>query len=493
MAGIGFDSAKYNDLQTKAILNRLDKFGGKLYLEVGGKIFDDLHATRILPGFLPDSKIRMLATIKDRLEAIVCVNCNDIEKSKERGDLGITYDTECLRMIGLFTEYGIKTGTVVLTMYAGQPAADKFRKLLEGRGVKVYLHYPIYGYPENTDLIVSDEGYGKNEYAVTERPVVLVTGPGPGSGKMAVCLSQVYQDNRSGLSSGYAKFETFPVWNLPLNHPVNLAYEAATADLGDVNMIDPFHLEAHGATAVNYNRDVETFPVLKALFEKIYGSSPYQSPTDMGVNHVGFCICDESVVEDACKREIVRRYFRTAEDRLEGKVGDSALRRMDSIMRKAGVSPDDYALYRTVREQAAFGRPVAGIELKDGRIVCGKGSSDLSAVSAAIINALKELSGVKDYKYVVIRDVIEPIQEMRTNILGADTTMLRADEMMLALAVSASRDPAAAEAYAKIGELRGCDIHCSVTLYPQDRSILRKLGFNTTCEPVLQSALMYSK
>ena len=351
MKALGFDSAKYNELQSAAILKRVDQFGGKLYLEVGGKIFDDYHATRILPGFLPDSKIRMLATIKDKLEAIVCINCNDIQKSKERGDLGITYDTECLRLIDNFRKYGIKTGNVVLTMYANQPAADRFREVLKVRGVKSYLHYPIYGYPENTDLIVSENGYGRNEYVETEKPLVLVVGPGPGSGKMAVCLSQIYEDNRKGLSSGYAKFETFPVWNLPLNHPVNLAYEAATADLGDVNIVDPFHLEKNGVTSVNYNRDVETFPVLKALFEKILGQSPYASPTEMGVNHVGFCISDDGVVREASKREIVRRYYRTAVDRLDGKVSDAAIKRMDTIMKQAEVSPDDFPLYRKVREE----------------------------------------------------------------------------------------------------------------------------------------------
>ncbi len=492
MASLGFDSKKYNELQTKAILDRLDRFGGKLYLEVGGKIFDDLHATRILPGFLPDSKIRMLATIKDRLEAIVVVNCNDIQKSKERGDLGITYDTECLRMIDLYTSYGIRTNSVVLTMYSGQPAADIFRKVLEGRGIRSYLHYPIYGYPENTDLIVSDEGYGKNDYVETEKPVVLVTAPGPGSGKMAVCLSQIYQENKRGISAGYAKFETFPVWNLPLNHPVNLAYEAATADLGDINLIDPFHMEAYGKTAVNYNRDVETFPVLKSLFEKLYGESPYNSPTDMGVNHVGFCIKDEEVVKQACMREIVRRFYRTNLDKIDGKVPESAVKRMDTIMMKAGISPDDFALYKTVRDAATeYSRVMAGIELPDGRIILGKRSDDLTAVSAAIINALKALTGVNPKKDVVIREIIEPIQEMRTKVLGNDSTMLRADEMMLALAISASKDEEAKTSYDAIGQLRGCDIHCSVTQYPQDLSILRKLGLNVTCEPVLQTRIMF--
>ena len=492
MKSVGFDSKKYTELQTKAILDRMDKFGGKLYLEVGGKIFDDMHASRILPGFLPDNKIRMLSTMKDKLEAIVCVNCQDIQKSKERGDLGITYDIECLRMIEQYQSWGIKTGTVVLTMYAGQPEADIFRKVLAERGIKSYLHYPIHGYPENIDLIVSENGYGKNEYVETTAPVVLVTAPGPGSGKLAVSLSQVYQDNMKGIRSGYAKFETFPVWNLPLYHPVNLAYEAATVDLEDINLIDPFHLAAHGITAVNYNRDVETFPVLKALFEKMLGESPYQSPTDMGVNHVGFCICDEDVVNEASKREIVRRYYRTHVEKLSGKVGDKAVSRMDTVMKQANVSPDDFPLYKTVRDAAAeYSKAIAGIELEDGTIVLGKRSTDLTAVSAAILNALKHIAKIHKEKDIVLPEIIKPIQDMRTQILGFENTMLRADEMMLALSISASKDLLAKKALDQIGALKGCDIHCSVTQYPQDISILRKLGLNLTCEPVLQTKLMF--
>lgn len=494
MKAVGFDSPKYTELQTKAILDRMKKFGGKLYLEVGGKIFDDLHASRVLPGFLPDNKIRMLSTLKDRMEAIVCVNCNDIQKSKERGDLGITYDIECLRMIDQYESYGIRTGNVVLTMYTGQPAADKFRKVLGDRGIRSCLHYPIHGYPENTDLVVSDNGYGKNDYVETVMPVILVTAPGPGSGKMAVALSQVYQDNRKGIKSGYAKFETFPVWNLPLYHPVNLAYEAATVDLEDINLIDPFHLAAHGITAINYNRDVETFPVLKSLFEKLYGESPYQSPTDMGVNHVGYCICDEEAVKNASEREIIRRYYRTNCDRLAEKVGDGAVRRMDTVMKQAGLTPDRFPLYKSVRDAASeYSKEIAGIELEDGTIILGKRSSDLTAVSAAILNALKHMGGIEKEKDIVLREIIIPIQDMRTKILGNGNTMLRADEMMLALSISASKDGFAKKALDLIGRLDGCDIHCSVTQYPQDLSILRKLGMNVTCEPVLQARLMFGQ
>ncbi len=492
MTAQGFDSAKYLDLQTKAIIDRMKQFGGKLYLEVGGKIFDDLHASRVLPGFLPDNKIRMLATMKDRMEAIVVVNCNDIQKSKERGDLGITYDLECLRMIDQYRSWGIKTGNVVLTMYSGQPAADKFREVLKDMGINSYLHFPIHGYPDDTDLVVSDNGYGKNEYVVTTMPIVLVTAPGPGSGKMAVALSQIYNDNKKGVRSGYAKFETFPVWNLPLNHPVNLAYEAATVDLEDINLIDPFHLAAHGVTAVNYNRDVESFPVLKSLFEKLYGESPYQSPTDMGVNHVGFCIDNEEAVRIASEREIVRRYFRTYVEKLSNKVGEGAVKRIDAVMKQSGADPNNFALYRTVREAAAENsKAIAGIELKDGTIILGKRGKDLTAVSAAILNALKKIGDIDKEVDIVLRDIIKPVQDMRTGILGNDSTMLRADEMMITLAISASKDELAKKALDQIGELIGCDIHCSVTLYPQDMSILKKLGMNVTSEPVPQTKLMY--
>ncbi len=492
MKTIGFDSEKYCRLQSQAILDRMKELGGKLYLEVGGKIFDDMHASRILPGFLPDSKIQMLTSMKDNLEAIVCVNCKDIQKSKERGDLGITYDIECLRMIEQYQSYGIKTGTVVLTMYSGQPEADIFKKMLEHRGIKCYLHYPIHGYPENIDLIVSDNGYGKNEYIKTEAPVVLVTAPGPGSGKLAVSLSQVYQDNKKGIRSGYAKFETFPVWNLPLNHPVNLAYEAATVDLEDINLIDPFHMASYGKVAINYNRDVEMFPVLKALFERMLGSCPYNSPTDMGVNHVGFCISDDAVVEAASKREIIRRYYRTYVERLSGKVGDNAVKRIDSILKQAQITPDDFPLYKTVRDTATeYSKAVAGIEFEDVTIILGKRSKDLTAVSAAILNALKKLAGIAKEKDIVLPEIVRPVQDMRTQVLGFENTMLRADEMMLALAISASKDELAKKALDQIEKLKGCDIHCSVTQYPQDLSILRKLGMNVTCEPVLQTKLMF--
>ncbi|AGI48075.1 Uncharacterized protein conserved in bacteria [Thermoplasmatales archaeon BRNA1] len=489
---IGFDSQKYYDEQSGAILKRMQEFGGKLYLEVGGKIFDDLHASRVLPGFTPDSKIRMIAALKDKVEAIVAVNCNDIEKSKIRGDYGITYDAEALRMLDEYRSYGIEANVIVLTMYAHQPHADAFRRLLDSRGIKSFLHYPIEGYPNDTATIVSDEGYGKNEFVETDKPVVVVSGPGPGSGKMAVCMSQVYLDNKKGIKSGYAKYETFPVWNLPLNHPVNIAYEAATADLGDINAIDPWHMEAYGKIAINYNRDIESFPVLKALLEKIYGECPYKSPTDMGVNIVGSCITDDDAVCIASKREIVRRFFKYAVDGLEGKTMPVVVERAEALMRKAGTSPNDFELYRRVHEESAnTACRIAGLELPDGTVVTGKATSQLSAVSAVMINGLKHLAGI-DYKQDIIAEsIIRPIQMLRTEIFGSDSKRLRLDEMLTALAVSAETNPDAAKALSQIGKLRGCDIHASTTMYAQGRTALRKLGINATSEPVLQTRLLY--
>ena len=491
MAATGFDGEKYARMQADEIRNRLGKFGGKLYMEIGGKIFDDYHAARVLPGFRPDSKIRMLSTMKDELEAVICVNCNDIEKSKVRGDIGITYDLEALRMVDLYRSYGIKADNIVLTMYTGQPAADSFVRLLKERNINVSLHRPIPGYPTNTGLIVSDEGYGKNDYVSTDMPIVLVTGPGPGSGKMAVCLSQIYQDGRRGIKSGYAKFETFPVWSLPLNHPVNLAYEAATADLGDVNMIDPFHMEAYGKSAINYNRDVETFPVLKTILDGVMGHSPYRSPTDMGVNTVGFCISDDAAVQEASRREIVRRYFRVACDHLDGKVPADVVSRVDLLMKKAETSPENFLLYRDVRRPAdGADGPVAGIELPDGTVVTGKATGNLSAVSAAILNAIKVIAAVDGNFNPIPPETLKQVEILRTDVLGNDTK-LRADEMLIALAISAKTSTESERAFSKLKKLRGCDLHGSVVLYPQDNSVLRKLGINVTCEPVHQDRILY--
>lgn len=489
---IGFDSEKYSRLQADEIRSRLSEFGGKLYMEIGGKIFDDYHAARVLPGFKPDSKIRMLSSMKDDLEAVVVVSCNDVEKSKVREDIGITYDLEAMRMIDLYRSYGIKADTVVLTMYTGQPAAESFRRRLEEDGVSVSLHRPIPGYPTDTALIVSDEGYGLNDYVKTEKPVVMVTGPGPGSGKMAVCLSQVYQDGRGGMRSGYAKFETFPVWNLPLNHPVNLAYEAATADLGDKNMIDPYHMEAYGVSAINYNRDIETFPVLKAILDGLFGDSPYKSPTDMGINTVGRCIRDEEAVGEASKREIVRRYFGISRDRMDGRVDVEAVKKVELLMKQASTSPDDFELYRKVRALATKSKgPVAGAELPSGKIVTGKATDDLSAVSACLINAAKDMAGVSKSVKPIQSVMVDSIQMMKRDLIGNADTKLRADEMLVALAFSARLDEDSKRTYDMIAELRGCDLHGSVVLYPQDISMLRKLGLNVTSESVHQTSTLF--
>lgn len=488
----GFDSEKYAQLQTAGIRERLACFNGKLYMEVGGKLFDDFHAARVLPGFLPDSKIRIMADMKDEVEAVVCVNCNDIEKSKVRGDLGITYDLEALRILDLFRSRGMKADTIVLTMYANQPAAVTFRRLLDERNIRCFLHYPIIGYPENTALIVSPDGFGKNEYVTTDRSLVIVTGPGPGSGKLAVCLSQIYQDIQRGIRSGYAKYETFPVWNLPLEHPVNLAYEAATADLGDRNLPDPFYRQAYGKEAVNYNRDIESFPVVKAILDRATGGCPYQSPTDMGINNVGFCLCNDAAVRLAARQEIVRRYFRTACDLLDGKAINITLRRIEELLQQAGTSPEDFPLYRQVRSQAALANgPVAGIQLPDGTIVTGRATDDVSAVSAVLLNAAKVLGGLDRTGDLLPEDILRPIQQLRTGLLGSDNPRLRADEMLTALAVASEHSERARTAYSQFTKLKDSDVHCSVVMYPQDNSVLRKLGINVTCEPILATKLLF--
>lgn len=489
---IGFDSELYNKLQGDEIRKRLEQYGGKLYMEIGGKIFDDYHAVRVLPGFKKDSKIRMLASMKDELEAVVCVNCNDIEKSKIRGDIGITYDLEALRMIDLYRGYGIKADTVVLTMCSGQPAADQYARRLEKENINVYFHRPLPGYPTDTGIICSDEGYGRNDYIKTEKPIVLVTAPGPGSGKMAVCLSQIYQDGKNGQKSGYAKFETFPVWNLPLNHPVNLAYEAATADLGDKIMIDPYHMEAYGVSAINYNRDIETFPVLKSILDGILGESPYKSPTDMGINTVGKCIVNEDVVKHASQREIVRRYYRILRDRLDGKVEVSAVKKVEMLMKQAGTGPHDFELYQKVRNLAAKNKlTVAGCELPDGTVVTGKATKELSAVSACILNAAKKMAGLNKSVKPIQSGILNPVRQMKTQLLGSDDTKLRADEMLTTLAISAHISDDSKSTYDMISNLRGCDIHCSVFMYPQDTSLLRKLGVNATSEPLHATEMLY--
>lgn len=454
---IGFDNEKYLKMQSEHIRNRIGKFGGKLYLEFGGKLFDDYHASRVLPGFEPDSKLRLLKELSDQAEIVFAISAKDIEKNKIRGDLGITYDSDVIRLIGTYREQGLFVGSVVITQFSGQESALLFKHRLEKLNIPVYIHYNIPGYPANIPLIVSDEGYGKNDYIETSHPLVIVTAPGPGSGKMAVCLSQLYQDHQRGIDAGYAKFETFPIWNLPLKHPVNLAYEAATADLNDVNMIDPYHLEAYGETTVNYNRDVEIFPVLNTMFEKIYGSSPYKSPTDMGVNMAGNCICDDEACREASCQEIIRRYYTALGSLLKG---NSSEKEADA--------------------------PAAALELENGRIITGKTSNLLGASAALLLNVLKDLAGVDHSIRIISPESIEPIQKLKVEYLKSKNPRLHTDEVLIALSGSAATNPLAELALSQLPKLKGCQAHTSVMLSDVDIKTFKKLGVQLTCEAVYE-------
>ncbi len=492
MVKTGFDNDKYLKMQSENIKKRIATFGGKLYLEFGGKLFDDYHASRVLPGFKPDSKINMLAQLKDQAEIVIVINAGDIEKNKIRSDLGITYDVDVLRLIDAFRGYGLYVGSVCLTHFAGQPSAIAYQKKLESLGMKVYRHYPIPGYPSNIPLIVSDEGYGKNDYIETSRSLVVITAPGPGSGKMATCLSQLYHEYKRGVQAGYAKYETFPIWNLPLKHPVNLAYEAATADLNDVNMIDPFHLEAYGETTINYNRDVEIFPVLRAMFEKIMGECPYQSPTDMGVNMAGFGIIDDEAVKYAAKQEIIRRYYNTLCQQRQGSADKDSVLKIELLMNQAEISPDDRAVISAAKVKAeATGEPAAAIELPDQRIITGKTSALLGATSAMMLNALKALAGIDDSIQLISPETIGPIQDLKVKHLGNRNPRLHTDEVLLALSICAATDSTARLAMEQLQKLRGSEVHSSVILSHVDKNILRKLGVNLTCEPTYQSQKLY--
>ena len=491
---LGFDNEKYLTMQAEHIRQRRAQFGGKLYLEFGGKLFDDHHASRVLPGFQPDSKIRMLGTMKDEVEIVVAICAGDIEKSKMRGDLGISYDEDVLRLIDVFRSLGFYVGSVVITQYAGQPNAEAFIKRLESLGVKSYRHYPIAGYPSDVAHVVSDEGLGRNEYIETSRSVVVVTAPGPGSGKMATCLSQLYHEHKRGVSAGYAKFETFPVWNLPLKHPVNLAYEAATADLDDVNMIDPFHLEAYGITTVNYNRDVEIFPVLEAMFKKIYGDSPYKSPTDMGVNMNGFCIFDDDACCEASKQEIIRRYYAAACGVRRGTSEPQELRKIELIMNSLGLTAADRPVVGAALQRAQeTGAPAVALELADGSIVTGKTSSLLGASSACLLNALKALAGIDKKLPLIAPGVIEPIQHLKVEHLGNHNPRLHTDELLIALSICAVTNPMAGYAIDQLGKLRGCEAHSSVILSHVDEDLFKKLGVNITFEPKYQAKKLFHK
>ncbi|MCR5575839.1 MAG: DUF1846 domain-containing protein [Oscillospiraceae bacterium] len=494
MNRIGFDNEKYVKLQSQNIRDRIEQFGGKLYLEFGGKLFDDYHASRVLPGFEPDSKVKMLLEMKDEAEIVIAISADDIERSKRRGDLGITYEDDTLRLIDAFRGIGLYIGSVVITHYRGQTIADAFRKRLEALGVRTYLHYIIPDYPANVKLIVSDEGFGKNDYIETERSLIVVTAPGPGSGKMATCLSQLYHENKRGVSAGYAKFETFPVWNLPLKHPVNLAYEAATADLDDVNMIDPFHLDAYGVTTVNYNRDVEIFPVLEAIFKSISGDSPYKSPTDMGVNMVGFCISDDEACIEASKQEILRRWYAAAVSVRKGLSDPGEVRKIELIMNSLNLTPADRPVVAAALKKAEDSDgPAVALELNDGRIVTGKTTSLLGASSACLINALKALAGIDKKLPLIAPGVIKPIQHLKVEHLGNHNPRLHTDELLIALTICAVTNPMADLAIDQLSKLKGCEAHSTVILSHVDEELFKKLGVNISFEPKYQAKKLFHK
>ena len=485
---IGFDNDKYQSIQSEHIKERISQFDGKLYLELGGKLFDDHHASRVLPGFLPDSKLRMFQKISDSIEIVIVISATDIEKNKKRADLGITYDEDVLRLRGEFQGRGFMVGSVVITHWGGQPAAVAFKQRLERLGIRTYCHYLIEGYPHNVELIASDEGFGKNDYVETERPLVIVTAPGPGSGKMAVCLSQLYNENKRGVRAGYAKFETFPVWNLPLKHPVNIAYEAATADLNDVNMIDPFHLEAYNKIAINYNRDIEIFPVLNALFEGIYGTNPYKSPTDMGVNMVGFCISDDDVCVEASKNEIIRRYYAATNKLALGACNDAEIKKIQLLMQQAKISTD----FRRVTTAAKgrlneTGHTSAAIELQDGTIISANSSPLLGCSAALILNVTKHLAGIDHDLKLIPESMIEPIQHTKISYLGGHNPRLHTDEVIVALSVLSEQDENCRRALEQLPKLRDCQVHSTVMLSDVDQRIFKKLGVQLTCEPVMKT------
>lgn len=489
---IGFDNEKYLTMQSEHIRQRINQFDNKLYLEFGGKLFDDYHASRVLPGFSPDSKLRLLKQLSDQAEIVIVISARDIEKNKIRGDLGITYDSDVLRLMDSFHDSGLYVGSVVITQYSGQESAVLFKNRLENLDIPVYIHYSINGYPSNIPLIVSDEGYGKNDYIETSRPLVIITAPGPGSGKMATCLSQLYHEHKRGIHAGYAKFETFPIWNLPLKHPVNLAYEAATADLNDINMIDPFHLDAYGVTTVNYNRDVEIFPVLNTIFEKIYGKSPYKSPTDMGVNMAGNCICNDEACRDASRQEIVRRYYATLNCLLKGTSSEKEVQKIELLMNQAGVGIQDRKVVSKALERSKETQgPAAALELDSGRIITGKTTNLLGASAALLLNVIKELASISHEIHVISPESIEPIQKLKVDYLKSKNPRLHTDEVLIALSASAASSTAARKALEQLPRLAGCQAHTSVMLSDVDIKTFKKLGVQLTCEAVYETDHIY--
>ena len=494
MTKAAFDNDKYLQMQSAHIRERIAQFGGKLYLEFGGKLYDDNHASRVLPGFQPDSKLRMLLQLKEQVEMVIAINADDIEKNKVRGDLGITYDRDVIRLIDIFRGFGLYVSSVVLTRFHEQALAKAFQSRLEGLGIRVYHHFEIPGYPSDTGYIVSPDGFGKNDYIETTRSLVVVTAPGPGSGKLATCLSQLYHEHIRGNTAGYAKFETFPIWNLPLKHPVNLAYEAATADLDDVNMIDPFHLEAYGVTTVNYNRDVEIFPVLNAMFQRIYGSSPYKSPTDMGVNMAGYCISDDDVCCAAAKQEILRRYYATACAQLRGLCAPVETQRQELLLNQLGLTADDRPVVGAALKRAEeTGAPAVAIEMPDGTIITGKTSSLLGASSACLLNALKYLGGIPKDVTLISPDIIEPIQHLKVEHLGNHNPRLHTDEVLVALSICAASDPTAEIAMQQLAKLAHCEAHSSVILSHVDENVFKKLEINITFEPHFQTKKLFHR
>ena len=492
MTRIAFDNDKYIKLQSAKIMERVQRFNNKLYIEFGGKLFDDMHASRVLPGFQPDIKVKMLMEMKDKLEIIIAINAHDIEKSKRRSDLDITYNQDVLRLIDAFTEIGLYVSSVVITQYVSLPPVDNFISQLESLGIKVYLHYAIAGYPTNVDLIVSEEGYGKNDYIETTRPLVVVTAPGPGSGKMAVCLSQLYHEYKRGVLAGYAKYETFPIFNLPLSHPVNLAYEAATVDLDDVNMIDPYHLEAYGITAVNYNRDIEIFPVLARILKQITNEDIYYSPTDMGVNMNGMCIVDDEAAREASNAEIIRRYYQALVDVRMGILPEETVQKMEVIMNKAGLLPTDRkCVAPALKKSEETNGPAVALELPDGTIVTGKNSSLLGAASAALINALKHINNLNDDTMLLSPNIIEPVQKLKVESLGNNNPRLHIDEVLVAMAISAQMNPVAEMAINSLPKLKGSQAHSTVILSQNDSNTFKKLGIMLTCEPKYQTKKLF--
>lgn len=488
----GFDNEKYLNMQSEHIRERIAQFGGKLYMEFGGKLFDDYHASRVLPGFQPDSKLQMLLKLKEQAEIVIAVSAGAIDSSKRRGDIGITYDMEVLRLIDLFRSVGLYVGSVVVTQYNGQQSADAFIRRLQNLKIQAYRHYLIEGYPSNIPLIVSQDGYGKNDYVETSRSLIVVTAPGPGSGKMAVCLSQLYHEHQRGIQAGYAKFETFPIWNLALKHPVNVAYEAATADLKDVNMIDPFHLEAYNKVTVNYNRDVEIFPVLQAIFQQIYGSSPYKSPTDMGVNMAGNCIFDDEACKEASRQEILRRYYIALCEKKKGADKSEEVDKLKLLMNQEGLKAEDRRVACAARiKEEETGEPAAAMELPDGRIITGRNKELLGAASAMLLNSLKELAGIPDEVDLLDSAVIKPVQELKVSYLGNQNPRLHTDEVLVALSVSAATNENAAKALKCLPMLQDCDAHCSVILSPVDADIFRRLHINMTCEAKYQNNKLF--